>query len=69
MFDSSPTKCASPQCIGLYAVRYTPLRWLSSGNLDHIPAECVDGFPKVKALKEKMEAEPAVAAYIESLRK
>jgi hypothetical protein len=53
----------------LYAVRYTPLRWLSSGNLDHIPAECVDGFPKVKALKEKMEAEPAVAAYIESLRK
>lgn len=45
------------------------VRWLSSGNLDHVPPECVDAFPKVKALKEKMEAHPAVAEYIASLKK
>jgi glutathione S-transferase len=45
------------------------VRWLTSGNLDHIPAECVDAFPKVVAFKAKMEAVPAVAAYLASLEK
>ena len=45
------------------------VRWLSSGNLDHIPTDCVDAYPKVKALQEKMEAHPAVSEYLESLKK
>ena len=31
------------------------VRWLASGNLDHIPATCVDAFPKVKAFKVRRE--------------
>lgn len=45
------------------------VRWLTSGTLDHIPETCTDDFPKVKALREKMEAHPAVAEYLESLKK
>ena len=31
------------------------VRWLASGNLDHIPTTCVDAFPKVKAFKVRRE--------------
>jgi len=47
----------------------TTVRWMSSGILDGIPATCLDPFPKIKAFKEKMEAIPEVAAYLESTKK
>mmetsp|Transcript_26627 Transcript_26627/g.65278 ORF Transcript_26627/g.65278 Transcript_26627/m.65278 type:complete len:249 (+) Transcript_26627:97-843(+) len=45
------------------------LRWLTSGNLDHIPADCVDKYPKIQAFRARMEARPEIARYIASLEK
>ena len=37
--------------------------WLVSGLLDGIPANCMEGYPLLLAVHDKVEALPAIAAY------
>ena len=38
-------------------------RWISSGAIDHLPADAFDPFPKLKALSAAVRAHPAVVAW------
>ena len=44
------------------------LNRMVSGGVDHVPAECLDPFPEVKAYMARFMALPAVATYYESLK-
>lgn len=37
--------------------------WLTAGILDGVPTDCLDTYPKLKAVYANVEALPAVAAY------
>lgn len=42
--------------------------WLKSGVIDHIPSSCVDAFPSLLALREKVAALPEVVELEESYK-
>lgn len=48
---------------------YVSVRYYSLGVADHVPKDCLDAYPEVKAWIARVEAEPRVAAYYASLKK
>ena len=43
----------------------TELRKFTFGNIEHIPADCLDQFPAITAFIDRFLALPAVKAYYE----
>lgn len=39
------------------------ISWLMSGILDGVPSNCMDAYPLLKALHDRVEALPAIAAF------
>ena len=46
----------------------TTVRWLTSGNLDHIPADCADAFPKIKAFQAGAVTRPVFQLNVSTFR-
>jgi|TARA_B100001142_G_scaffold183801_1_gene183185 glutathione S-transferase len=68
MLEDSEYLCGDKVTVADCQVLST-LRWLGGGGLDHIPPTCVEAFPKLCALKKKMEAMPEIAEYLEKTKK